>query len=80
MEMTAIDKLFEELWNTSKDKFVWESIRKKAKELEKQQIIDAYATVITKYNGVKSWTKIYDEEAEQYYSETYLNNQPKTDK
>ena len=49
-------------------------------EMHKQEIIDAYATVITKYNGVKSWTKIHDEEGEQYYNETYLNNQLETDK
>lgn len=69
------DKIFEEFRFTFSD-----NILNEAKEMHKQEIIDAYATVITKYNGVKSWTKIHDEEGEKYYNETYLNNQIKTDK
>jgi hypothetical protein len=36
---------------------------KQAKEMEKQQIIDAYREAVTNF--------YYDEDAEQYYNETY---------
>lgn len=52
----------------------YELLLEQAKKMHKQEIIDAYATVITKYDGVKSWTKIYDEEAESYYNENYCDN------
>lgn len=32
--MTTVEWLFNELWNTDKDKFTWHSILKKAKEME----------------------------------------------
>ena len=41
------------------------SIFEQAKEMEKQQIIDAYREAIT--NG------FYDEDAEEYYNETFKN-------
>jgi hypothetical protein len=37
-EKTATEWLFEQLWNTDKDKFVWHSLLEQAKELEKQQL------------------------------------------
>ena len=37
---TAVEWLFEKLWETPKDKFTWYSILEQAKEIEKQQIID----------------------------------------
>lgn len=40
--MTAIDYLFNELWEAPKDKLTWHSLLDKAKELERQQIIEAY--------------------------------------
>ena len=36
-KQTAVDYLFEQLWDTPKDKFVWQSILKKAKEMEREQ-------------------------------------------
>jgi hypothetical protein len=59
-EQTAVEWLFEKLWNTGKDKFTWYAILKKAKEMEKEQIIDAYET-----SHISMMT------SEQYYNETY---------
>jgi hypothetical protein len=42
MKQTAVEWLFEKLWNTDKDKFTWYAILKQAKEMEKDQIIDAF--------------------------------------
>jgi hypothetical protein len=40
-EKTATEWLFEQLWNTDKDKFVWHSLLEQAKEMEaKQQQLD----------------------------------------
>ena len=36
--MTSIEFLFNELWETSKDKFEWNSILEKAKEMHKQEM------------------------------------------
>jgi hypothetical protein len=36
-KQTAVEYLFEQLWDTPKDKFVWQSILKKAKEVEKEK-------------------------------------------
>jgi hypothetical protein len=40
--MTSIEYLFNELWDTPKDKFEWHAILDKAKEMHKQEIINAY--------------------------------------
>jgi len=39
-KQTAIEWLFEQLWETPKDKFTWHAILDKAKEKEKQIIRD----------------------------------------
>jgi hypothetical protein len=36
-KQTAVEYLFEQLWDAPKDKFVWQSILKKAKEMEEKQ-------------------------------------------
>ena len=41
-KQTAVEYLFEQLWETPKDKFNWYSILEKAKEMEKEQIIEAH--------------------------------------
>ena len=38
MKQTAVEWLFEKLWNTDKDKFTWYAILKQAKEMEKEQL------------------------------------------
>jgi len=40
--MTSIEYLFNELWETPKDKLTWHSVLNKAKEMHKQEIIDAF--------------------------------------
>jgi hypothetical protein len=39
---TAVEWLFEKLWEEPRDKFTWYSILRKAKEIEKEQIIEAF--------------------------------------
>jgi hypothetical protein len=61
MAQTAVEWLFKALWEEPKDKMVWYAILDKAKEMEKEQIMDAYN------NGE-------DRSAELYYNETYGEN------
>jgi len=63
--MTAVEFIFEELENRENcsPHFTIEQIYNKAKEMEKQQIIDAYV------EGSISLTS--KTEAEQYYNETF---------
>ncbi len=68
MKQTAVDWLFNRLWETPKDKFTWQSILKEAKEREKMQIERANlhwasATILHRY------------ELEKYYKETYEENE-----
>lgn len=41
-KQTAVEFLFSKLWEQPKDKFTWYNILNKAKEIEKQQIIDSH--------------------------------------
>ena len=61
--VTAVEWLFEKLWETPKDKFTWHSILEKAKAMEKEQIIDAY--------DKGEFNQGCNEDAEQYYNENY---------
>lgn len=63
MKQTAVDWLFEKLWDEPKDKLTWHSILKEAKAMEKEQTIDAY--------DKGEFNQGCNEDAEQYYSETY---------
>ena len=67
--MTSIQWLFKELWETPKDKLEWHSILEKAKEMHKQEIIDAYLKDRQKATIHK--VLIYWDKAEQYYQETF---------
>ena len=50
-QMTATDWLFKQLWEEPKDKMVWYAILEQAKEMEKQEVIDAYQLGVTEgYN------------------------------
>ena len=62
MKQTAVELMFDQLWETPKDKLAWHSILIKAKEMEKEQIEDAY------------WEGIFNGEfldGQGYYKETY---------
>ena len=60
MKQTAVEYLFEQLWETPKDKFNWYSILEKVKEMEKEQIIDAIDYCRERYI-----------DSENYYNQKY---------
>jgi hypothetical protein len=65
MKETAVDYLFEKLWQMPKDKFVWQHYLKNAKEMEEGQIAVAYSTGTL--DGVsQNFTNGYS-----YYEKTY---------
>ena len=63
MKQTAVEWLFQQLWETPKDKLTWHSILEQAKQMEKEQIIDAY--------DKGEFNQGCNEDAEQYYNENY---------
>ena len=60
---TPTEWLFEELWETPKDKLTWYAILAKAMEMEKAQIIETFN------EGALDGLQI----GEQYYTETFKN-------
>ena len=68
-KQTAIKWIFEKLWETPKDKLTWDALLEQAKQIEIEQIADAY------YIGDKNGCGCYDyctqEDAINYYKETY---------
>ena len=65
-QQTAVEYLFEQLWETPKDKFTWHSILKKAKEIEEQRMFEFW-------NGGIDCTEEGGKSFEQYYNETFKN-------
>jgi len=63
MKQTSVDWLFQQLWETPKDKLTWHSILEQAKQMENEQIIDAY--------DKGEFNQGCNEDAEQYYNENY---------
>jgi len=61
MKQTAVEFLYEALWEAGKDKFIWQIILQQAKEMEKEQIMESFL------DGYRSHPYL----AEQYYKETY---------
>ena len=72
MKQTAVDYLFQELWQAPKDKWMWQIILKQAIEMEKQETIKAFNIGnLDGYNyGCNDNIPLY-EDGEQYYNETY---------
>ena len=68
-QQTAVEWLFEKLWNTGKDKFTWYAILKQAKKMEKEQISIAYKEGWNCPHG-----EGFPETGEQYYKQTYESN------
>jgi hypothetical protein len=66
MKQTATEFLFEKLWDSPKDKLTWNAILEQAKEMEKEQIENAWWD--GNDNEPKESTKHF---AQQYYKETY---------
>ena len=71
MKQTAVDYLFQELWDRPKDKMVWFYIFEKAKQMEKQQIIEAHGKQLKKTQTAGNYE--YFLTGEKYYNETYEN-------
>jgi hypothetical protein len=72
--MTSIEFLFNELWETSKDKFEWHSILEKAKEMHKQEIIDAYKVGNNDYANFNYVAT----SGENYYQKTFVSKGSET--
>jgi hypothetical protein len=69
MKQTATEWLFEQLWNSDKDKFTWHSLLEQAKELEKQQIIKAHGN--KKKNSKTTGNYEYTYTGEMYFNDNY---------
>jgi hypothetical protein len=67
MKQTATEWLFKQLWDEPKDKMVWYAILEQAKEMEKQQIIDALDDC-----SINQWGEFLN--GEEYYNENYNKN------
>jgi hypothetical protein len=64
-KQTAVEWLFQNLWEEPKDKLTWYAILDKAKEMEKEQMIHAYNFgVADAYN----YTTL---DGEVFYNKTY---------
>ena len=65
---TAVEWLFQRLWEEQKDKMTWHSIFNEAKEMEKEQIKNAYGQGVADEAGeILDSTK----DAEEYYNKNY---------
>ena len=64
---TAVEWLFHKLWEEPKDKLTWYTILEKAKEMEKEQIIDSHDAA---YIAMNLCFRGYDRSVE-YYEKTY---------
>ena len=62
-KQTAVDWLFEKLWETPKDKLDWYALLNEAKAMEREQIRDAFD------KGYRY--DLYNGGGERYYNETY---------
>jgi hypothetical protein len=68
MKKTATEFLFEKLWETPKDKLTWNAILEQAKEMEKNNIINAAA------RGYLSMPERFNLEDAKDYGQQYYNN------
>ena len=69
MKQTAVEWLFEKLWNTDKDKFTWYAILKQAKAMEKEQIIEAHGNKLKKSREEGNYEYWFS--GEDYYNKTF---------
>ena len=61
MKQTAVEWLFQQLWEEPKDKLTWHSILEQAKEMEKEQLLDMG----------NQFAIMGEDNPEQYYNKTY---------
>jgi hypothetical protein len=64
-QQTAVEYLFEQLWNTPIDKFTWNAILEKAKKIEEQQMFEFWNGGINCTEGGVCF--------DQYYNKHYKN-------
>jgi hypothetical protein len=64
MTQTAVDWMFDHIWETPKDKLAWFKILMEAKQIHEQQIKEAYDTGVWDVGCRNSDSK-------RYYNETY---------
>ena len=75
--MSSIEWLFNELWETPKDKFEWYFILNKAKEMHKQEIIDAWNGGDYAYFYSKETGRDFAD-GNDYYQETFVSKGSET--
>ena len=68
MKQTATEFLFEKLWDSPKDKLTWNAILEQAKEMDKNNIINAAA------RGYLSMPERFNLEDAKDYGQQYYNN------
>jgi hypothetical protein len=64
---TAVEWLFDKLWETPKDKLTWNAILEQAKEMEKEQIIEA----VVWFDDTDRKPSQIEKQAQKYYIATY---------
>jgi hypothetical protein len=69
MNQTAVEFLYEALWEAGKDKFIWQIILQQAKEIEKEQMCDTWVDSRTFDKGDNYFGK--QKSFDEYYNETY---------
>ena len=70
-KQTATEYLFEKLWETPKDKLTWNAILEQAKEMEKEQIIDAVNFINNNLKLDEDKTGFFTTTGDGYYRNTY---------
>ena len=82
-KQTAVEYLFEQLWEAPKDKLTWHTILNKAKKMEQQQIIDTttkenirctqIANDTLKVLNIEPLFMVDDTWGKHYYNNTFKN-------
>ena len=67
--MTSIEFLFNELWETPKDKFEWNSILEKAKEMHKKEIEQSF--IDGRFSGCGCYNYMKESDPEKYYKQIF---------
>jgi len=78
MAQTAVEWLFQNLWEEPKDKMTWYAILDKVKEVEKDQMSESYiegfkrkAYISELMQPVPEWNEKVPEDFDTYYENTY---------
>jgi hypothetical protein len=69
MKQTATDWMFDQLWETPKDKLAWFKILMEAKQIHEQQIKEAYKCGACDLEI--QYSPVGEINSEQYYNENY---------